>query len=352
MNWIYKLEKLAVHNYRNSFYKKTKNNKFVPYPTFVIWDCTRQCNLKCEHCGASKEKYTLELSKKEILKVINDLAKVKTRMFAVTGGEPFLRQDLLEILEYANKKGLKTGIASNGFLINKNLATKIKASKIYSMQISLDGLNDTHNKIRNNHKSFTNTIQAIKNLQEINLPVLQVATTITKSNLNELNTLFTFLKELNIKMWRISIVMPIGRALNKNLLLDRNEMNYLLTFVKKNNHKGIKIHIAENLTFLDKYEEKVRQEPLLCPVGITACCIGVTGNIRGCPEQPDSSKYIEGNIKKESILEIWQNGFKRYRLKSILSADKRCSQCKNKNKCLGGCWVMREGDNQCIYDLI
>ena len=64
------------------------------------------------------------------------------------------------------------------------------------------------------------------------------------------------------------------------------------------------------------------------------------------------SNYIEGNIKEDSILKIWQNGFKRYRLKSILSEDKRCSQCKSKNKCFGGCWVMREKDNNCIYDLI
>jgi len=352
MNWIYKLERLAVNNYRNKFYRRTKNNELVSNPTFILWDCTRRCNLNCEHCGASKERYSQEISKEEILKVIDDLVKVKTRMFTVTGGEPFLRKDLLEILNYANSKGLKTGIASNGFLIDKNLANKIKDSKIYSMQISLDGLKNTHNKIRNNPKSFNNATQAIKNLQKINLPVLQVATTITKSNFNELNELLALLKKLNVKMWRIGIIMPIGRAVDKDLLLDKNELNQLLKFVKENNHKGISIHIAETLTFLDTYEEEVRQEPVLCPVGITTCCIGVTGNVRGCAEQPDIPKYIEGNIKKDSILTIWQNGFKKYRLKSILSEDKKCFQCKNKNKCLGGCWVMREKDNHCIYDLI
>jgi radical SAM protein with 4Fe4S-binding SPASM domain len=352
MSWIYKLERLAVNNYRNRFYKSTLKDKQVLPPTFILWDCTRRCNLNCEHCGASKEKYFEELSKKEILTVIDDLAKVKTRMFTVTGGEPFMRRDLLEILEYANKKRIKTGIASNGYLIDRELAKKIKQAKVYSMQISIDGLEKTHNKIRKNSKSFTNAVNAIQNLQNINLPVLQVATTITKSNFNELTQIFELLKKLKVKMWRLGIIMPIGRAVDKNLLLNKKELNELLNFVKHNNHKGISIHIAENLPFLNNYEEELRQEPVLCPVGITTCCIGVTGTVRGCPEQPDTPEYHEGNVKKTSIIDIWQKGFKKYRLKTILSEDKRCLTCKNKNKCLGGCWVMRENNTQCIHDLI
>jgi radical SAM protein with 4Fe4S-binding SPASM domain len=352
MNWIYKLERLAVNRYRSKFYRKAKLNKPVPYPTFILWDCTRRCNLNCEHCGASKEEYSEELSKEEILKVIDDLVKVKTRMFTVTGGEPFLRKDLLAILAYADRKGLRTGIASNGYLIDKDLARKIKESNVYSLQISLDGLESTHNKIRNNSQSFERAIKAIKNLQAVNIPILQVATTITKSNFNDLEELFDLLKSLNVKLWRIGIVMPIGRAVDKDLLLDKEELNQLLQFVKQSNNQGVNVGIAENLPFLARYEEDIREEPVLCPIGITACCIGVTGNVRGCAEQPDIPANIEGNIKDDSILKIWQEGFKKYRLRSIISEDKRCSKCKNKRKCFGGCWVMRENGKNCIYDMI
>lgn len=351
MNYIYKLESLMTRHYRNKIKKKYLQNKLIPAPTFVLWDCTRRCNLNCEHCGASKEKYDSELNTKDVKDLIDILAINKVRFFSVTGGEPLLRKDLLEILSYANNKGIKTGIASNGFFIDAKMAEKIKNSGIYSVQISLDGLENTHNNIRKNDMSFQKASEAIKLLQKEKIPVIQVATTITKSNIHELNQIKNHLLSLGVKMWRISPIMPIGRAESKKLLLDKEQFKDLFNFII-NNKEPINIHIAEILPYLDKFEEKIRDSPNVCPVGITACSIGVTGNIRGCAEQPDIPEFIEGNILKDDFMDVWRKKFKKYRVNSILNEDKRCSQCKSKYRCYGGCWVMRKGNTQCIYDLI
>jgi radical SAM protein with 4Fe4S-binding SPASM domain len=110
--------------------------------------------------------------------------------------------------------------------------------------------------------------------------------------------------------------------------------------------------VCENLTFLGEYERKIRNQPLVCPVGFTACCIGVSGYVRGCPEQPDTSEFREGSLFEKSFEQIWKTGFERYRDRSLLKDDARCAKCKNRDDCFGGCWVMRQGGVQCIYDLL
>jgi len=353
MKITYQIDKFALNFFRKQFYKRTIEKKSVRLPKFIAWDCTRRCNLHCEHCGASKESYNKELSTDEIKKVIDDISKIKRCFFGATGGEPFLRNDLLEVLSYAKSKGLGTGFASNGFLISKEKAEEIKKTKVDSIQISLDGLEETHNKIRNNPKSFFRSIEAIKNLQEIKVPILSVATTLTPNNFDELEKIHNLLARLGIKKWRIVIIMPIGRAEDSKILqLNPDQLKKLFSFVKNNNHKKMYIYIGENLPFLGEFEESVRDEPALCPVGITACCIGVNGNVRGCPEQPDTLDFIEGNIKEDSILNIWQKGFKKYRLNEAVCTNKKCINCKDKNSCYGGCWVMRIGGTNCIYDLL
>ncbi|MFH1376133.1 MAG: SPASM domain-containing protein [Candidatus Woesearchaeota archaeon] len=156
--------------------------------------------------------------------------------------------------------------------------------------------------------------------------------------------------ELGVKNWRICVVMPIGRA-DKDLILSSKQLVELFEFVSSNKD-NLKIQIGENLPFLAEYETKIRDSPLICPVGFTACCIGTDGNVRGCPEMPDVKKFREGSILEKSFIDIWNNGFKKYRNREVIKTDKKCINCKNKEDCYGGCWVMREGNIQCIYDLL
>ena len=161
-----------------------------------------------------------------------------------------------------------------------------------------------------------------------------------------------FLINLEVKQWRISVIMPIGRSEQPApFLLNNTQLTTLFSFAEQH-QKSLTILIAENLPFLGSFEERIRREPFLCPVGITACCIGVDGNVRGCAEQPDRPEFFEGNVKNRSIIDIWQDGFKKYRLNETILKDKRCSQCRDRYHCYGGCHVMRLGNIQCIYDLM
>ena len=155
----YFLGRLRLFVFYHSFLLAYRNGKILP-PKYVTWDCSRKCNFNCEHCGAKKEKYDTELSRQQAKDFIKYIQEYGTEYFVVTGGEPLLRQDIFEIFEYAKEVGLRTGIATNAFFIDENNAGKI-ARVFDSIQISLDGTKETHNKIRRNDKSYDKIIKAV-----------------------------------------------------------------------------------------------------------------------------------------------------------------------------------------------
>lgn len=340
----YFLSKATLLSFQKSF-AISRELGVIPAPNFIVWDCTRRCNLNCEHCGAKKEKYATELTTQQVKDFIEQISLTKVKHFVVTGGEPLLRSDLLEIFAFAKKKGLKTGMATNGFFINENNCKDIVAV-FDSIQISLDGLQETHNKIRGNNEAFQRAINAVKLLHQNNCLQLTLSSVITPSNIHDLEQLGQLVRDLNIVIWKVSSVMLIGNVEhNDDLYLNQQDFMKLLDFVRKNKKK-LRIEFGENLGYLGKKDKEIRNEPFFCPVGYLACCIGVDGNVRGCPEQPDTPYFIEGNILKDDFNQIWQNGFKKYRNKEFLQ-DEACKKCKFQNDCNGGCWVMKLGGVHC-----
>lgn len=349
MGIVYTLEKYLTRYYRRKIEKKYQKEKKIPSPDMVTWDSTRECNLNCEHCGATEENYEDRLDTEEVKEFINTMSEIGSGFLSITGGEPLLREDIFRILEHAESKNVKTGLATNGFFVDQETADKLQ-NKVHSVQISLDGKKETHNSIKNNDLSFQKATEALELLKERKIPVLMASTTVTKTNIDELEDIKKHLIELEIKNWRINPLMPIGRGKDEQLFPDKDHFRKLFEFIE--NTDSVNIKIGENLPYLGEKEENIRNRPNLCPVGINACCIGVEGNVRGCPEMPDTEKFIEGNIREESFKNIWQKRFEKYRTNKILKEDSRCSKCDEKYNCYGGCWVMRQAKYQCIRDLI
>lgn len=340
----YFLSKIKLIGFQKSFSLSYEIGD-VPPPKFVIWDCTRKCNLNCEHCGAKKEKYPAELTTQQVKDLVKKLSDYRVKYFVVTGGEPLLRQDLFEIFSFAKKLGLKTGLATNGFFVNEDNG-KVIAGIFDSVQFSLDGSQETHNKIRGNKEAFQKVTNAVNLLRKNNCKQITISSVITPSNIKDLEKICEMIKELGVSIWKIVSVMPIGKVeQNDNLYLNQQEFIKLLNFVKENKKK-LKIEFGENLGYLGRYDKEVRNEPFFCPVGFLACCIGVNGNVRGCPEQPGTPYFTEGNILEKDFSEIWKGGFKKYRDREFLQ-DETCRKCKFKNDCNGGCWVMRLKDINC-----
>lgn len=189
-------------------------------------------------------------------------------------------------------------------------------------------------------------------LTRLKVPLVSVATTVTTNNIQQIDELRPLLLRLGIRLWRLAMVMPIGRAQFSNDYPEGDQLAWLLNYVRANDSSKLRIYIGENLPFLGAWEKRIRKAPAICPIGFTACCIGVDGSLRGCPEQGNTIGVREGSLLETPFLELWQKGFGRYRNRDILVEDEKCSACESKYDCFGGCWVMRSGGRHCIQELL
>lgn len=137
------------------------NVKYIPCQ--VVWEMTLRCNLNCLHCGSAAGKArSTELSTKEGVQLIHDLAKIGSREVCFMGGEPLLRKDWYELAKEVKKLGMEFLIISNGFNINEEIMNKLATLDPYAVATSLDGgTAKTHDYIRGRKGSFDKVMEYI-----------------------------------------------------------------------------------------------------------------------------------------------------------------------------------------------
>ncbi|MHC4156411.1 MAG: radical SAM protein, partial [Planctomycetota bacterium] len=133
----------------------------------VVWNITRACNLKCVHCynDSGSSRADDELSTKEAKEVLQDLASFGVPSVLFSGGEPMLRKDLLELMDYARQLGLRTVISTNGTLITEDAAQSIQRVGVSYVGISLDGVGPVNDRFRGVKGAFDKAVQGIRNCQ-------------------------------------------------------------------------------------------------------------------------------------------------------------------------------------------
>jgi radical SAM protein with 4Fe4S-binding SPASM domain len=226
-----------------------------------------------------------------------------------------------------------------------------------TISISLDGLKETHETFRKVPGSFDKIIENIKKLQKLpSIKIVQVTTVANKKNINELEELYNLMKELNIASWRVVNVDPIGRAkINKNILLDKDEYKWLFNFIKEKKEENI-INVDYGCShYLDiNFEKEIRDTYFFCATGIYVASILSNGDIFVCPNVERRKELIQGNIKKDNFVDIWENKFEIFRSDDRLKCDK-CNNCPKWKYCLGDSFHTFNFDdrkpNFCIKDI-
>jgi 12,18-didecarboxysiroheme deacetylase len=165
----------------------------------IVWNMTRRCNLKCVHCYARSEdiSYDNELTHEQSLAMIDDLADFGVPVLLFSGGEPTVHPRLAEYAKYAVSKGMRAVISTNGTLITKEKARIFKEIGLSYVGISLDGLEETHDKFRGVKGSYKKAMAAIENCQEAGIKV-GLRFTINKRNVQDIPGIFDLLEEKNI----------------------------------------------------------------------------------------------------------------------------------------------------------
>ena len=161
----------------------------------VVWNSTRTCNLKCRHCymNSDARKYRDELSTDEAKKFIDDLAEFKVPVLLFSGGEPLIREDFFELAAYAADKNVRPTLSTNGTLITREVAQRIKSIGVGYVGISLDGLQAVNDKFRGVEGAFKLAMRGIENCVAVGQRV-GLRFTINRHNFEELDKIFDFIE--------------------------------------------------------------------------------------------------------------------------------------------------------------
>ena len=333
-----------------------KNETKLHILNYLFWECTWRCNLKCLHCGSDCKASSLHMDM-PFEDFLNAIQPLKTKFppnsitVAIMGGEPLLRKDLALCGKILRENGFRWGIVTNGYAYDEEMHSKLISAGMGSITVSLDGLEDNHNWLRNNPKSFERAVKALELI--ISYPRLNydVVTCVHQKNISELPLLKEFLISKNIKNWRIFTIAPIGRAAeNPEMLLTREQTRQLMDFIAetRKNDKRINLYFSCE-SYVGKYERTVRDSFFFCRAGINIGSVLIDGSISACPNIDRS--FVQGTIYKDDFLSVWKNRFEVMRNRSWCKTG-LCKNCKDFKHCNGGAMHLWNEKKDCIMSCV
>ena len=311
-----------------------------------VWELTLKCNMNCLHCGSrAGRKRSNELSIIEALNVADQLIDLGCEHVSLIGGEVFLYKNWQEIAKKLSSHHVTVNVISNGYLFGDKQINEIKEAGLSNLALSIDGMEAQHNTIRGNPKSFDSIKKTIEKLNDENIPIA-VNTTLIDSNVSDLNELHQFLESNNVKVWQLQLANPMGNLSDHNeLIISLENIKKVSAFIReKREVSSMKIYTGDNIGYYGEHERYIRGAPgdisywSGCQAGLTTLGIDSIGNIKGCESLYDDV-FIEGNIRKNSISEIWNKegnfAYNRNFDKKLLTG--KCAECDMGAFCKAGC---------------
>lgn len=303
-------------------------------------DITNECNLNCAHCRTVKNTQNIDI--KSLNTILDNCESIHPKFAIISGGEPLIREDIVEIMEFLNKRGLLTQINTNGTLLTEKLLQKLIKAKVSYIQLSIDGDRVTHDSIRGDG-TYEQVMRAAELISKHKHDVkLLICCTISTLNINSVSKLLE-------DMIKVRGIVPFSfglkRFIPKNRLAKTSSLGKagLKQFLKlyaelKERYKDI-LEIKtdtpqRNVLIRDKAISYLKKSGLEC-LGCSACFDGPTirpnASVSPCPTMD-----IEiGNLLEHDILEVYESDiYKKIMDRTNLKG--KCGECKYKMIC-GGC---------------
>lgn len=330
--------------------EEAKSDRILSAPLFVIWEITGLCNLRCQHCLSNAgEPLSNELSTQEAMRLIDCLEAMKVFNINLSGGEPLMRPDIFDIIDYASQKKLSIDLLTNGALITEKVLNRLEDSNIFNVQVSIDGIGETHDKFRGREGTYERAINAIKLLKDANYNVC-ISSTVNKQNMFEIPKIIDMAIDMGIPSFKTTFFMPAGRGkgnISKFILTSQDIKDFTYMIIEKKKEVGNSIVIACETDYpwliegLDKKSLESMKLDNSCKVGCTAGSssfyITPDGKIAPCPFLRD---LTAGDVRESNIKAIWDNSptFDIFRNITRGCLKGSCSNCEYLGiMCYGGC---------------
>ena len=301
----------------------------------IAWEVTRRCNLKCLHCRASAENipYFDELDTNEALSLVSSFTQLGSPLIIFTGGEPLLREDIFGLIASAREKNLRAALSVNGTLLSREIALKIKEAGVSRCSISIDGANSaSHDSFRGVDGAFARGMEGAAMLKAAEVP-LQINTTVTDKNINDLPGILALCKHAGAVAWHIFLLVPVGRGANLKGLgpaAYERALNWIFE-QSMTNSLEIKPTCAPQYHRLLAEKKTPTVKGRGCLGGVGFCFISHTGHVQPCG-------YLElscGNVREQSLKNIWETSEVFLKLREQPQYSGKCGTCVYHNQCNG-----------------
>ena len=211
----------------------------------ISWNTTKRCNLYCKHCyrDSGPEEMDDELSTEEGKKLMDQMVKAGMNIIVLSGGEPMTREDIFELVSYAKSIGITILMGSNGTLITKEKALKLKECGLSAIAISIDSLDpEKHNNFKGSNTAFEKAIEGATNYIDAGIRV-QINCTITKDNIDEIEKIADFAADLGAISSHMLFLVDTGRGKNiKEISIEKEEYKKALhRIIDKDNELNISV---------------------------------------------------------------------------------------------------------------
>jgi len=323
-------------------------------PYVVSWNLTYRCNLACEHCYLDAGRSPLvatenfadlsELGTDECYRIIDEIVAFAPDCLTIlTGGEPLLRRDILEIVRRAAERGLWVVVGTNGVRISENVARRLADAGARGLSLSLDALEpDRHDRFRRVRGAWQNTVDGAQILNTVGLPFI-VQTTAGAHNLNELDAIADFAHgRLAAKVWNLYFLVPTGRGqfvsditaadydqvLASLYRIQRKYTGRMLVNAKCAPHYIKTVLEQGDVDRIRTYSDGAGG----CPAGTHYLGIRPNGDVTPCPYLP----VFAGSLRNASLKDLWNTSELFTRIRRRASLGGRCGECEMNAQC-GGC---------------
>jgi mycofactocin radical SAM maturase len=302
-------------------------------PVNLTWEITLKCNLGCAHClSDSGIAAPDELSPRECLKLVDELSALKVFQVNIGGGEPFIRSDFLDLLNYAHAKGLVTCVSTNGTVIDDALARRLAKLEMLYLQVSLDGATAEVNDYIRGEGTYQKILAAIDCLAK-NGVAFSINTVLTRLNYPQLDSLRSLARDYGAEL-RVSRFRPSGRGKASKAYLgpDKDQLEAFADWLQKHDL------VRTGDSFFCLTSESRRRKGLdMCGAAKMTCCISPTGDVYPCAFM-QAKPFLVGNVLSARFKVMWDHAPLFLQLRNLNVES--CQTCSRFEACRGGCPAM------------
>lgn len=322
-------------------------------PICLTWEITYGCNLQCVHClSSSGRRDPRELSTDEAKAVIDELERLQVFYINVGGGEPMLRPDFFEILEYAVAHSVGVKFSTNGTYITAENARRLVAMDYIDIQLSLDGADAETNDAIRGEGSYAAVRVAMDHLRAAGMKGFKLSVVVTRTNVGQLDAFAALADEFDAQL-RLTRLRPSGRGADtwNDLHLSNRQQRELYDWLVTRPN----ILTGDSFFHLSALGESLPGLNL-CGAGRVVCLIDPVGDVYACPFVIHD-EFLAGNVRDNGgFTSVWRDSALFMSLREPQSAG-ACASCGSYDACQGGCMAAKfftgiplDGpDPECVY---